>query len=190
MSNVTHAVFCGDPLFLNGDRHMHFNRPLALAAAVVATGAGLFGTAAPAMAATDVVLTFASVPLAAERVSTGVQFASGETFEISGYQTGTYGWEGGDCSGLPTIDVTGARFLPTGACGPKFDLNAPVPSAPVGTLIGRIAGGAWFVIGAHYAGSAETAGELELRTNDTYLPDNDGIFAAIIKREVQEPVED
>ncbi|MCX6020320.1 MAG: hypothetical protein NTZ05_01040, partial [Chloroflexi bacterium] len=70
--------------------------------------------------------------------------------------------------------------LGNSTCPPKLDGNAPLPSAPIGALLGRIGGGSWFMIGSNRTFIADRAGRLSLLYNDTYRGDNDGRYEVMV----------
>ena len=143
----------------------------------------------------------------AESVSTGVHVSIGEVVNFFASGSATYGTEGAPCLGRPVTDPNGNRTLysapagyastftsvPSGIgsvetpsvagpipCGTKADLSAPMPSAPVGALIGRVGEGAWFQIGSHSLVTSDEAGLLTLRYNDSVPGDNTGSYRVVI----------
>jgi hypothetical protein len=58
--------------------------------------------------------------------------------------------------------------------------NAPLPSAPLGALIGRIDDGQPFLIGGNRTVTAPATGTLYLRVNDDIVADNSGAFQVSI----------
>lgn len=55
------------------------------------------------------------------------------------------------------------------------------PGLPVGALVGRIGGGAPFLVGASFDQMASASGGLELAFNDSTTSDNKGSFTAVIE---------
>jgi len=123
-----------------------------------------------------------AVPLTSEGVGTGFGLVAGDRVEIAATGSGHYGTEGEPCAGKPTVDVAGSRQVDGAACETKFDAWVPLPSAPVGALIGRIGSGGWFLVGAGTTVTADGTGELVLRVNDTFVPDNEGVYTATVSR--------
>ena len=59
--------------------------------------------------------------------------------------------------------------------------NAPLPTAPLGALIGRIDDGQPFLIGAQRSVRMPASGTLHLRVNDDIDTDNSGSFQVTIE---------
>jgi hypothetical protein len=71
----------------------------------------------------------------------------------------------------------------SGANSQRTAANAPVPSAPVGALIGRVGNGAPFVIGNQTTMTAPASGQLFVGINDDHVADNAGGFRVNIQRQ-------
>ncbi|HVA42523.1 MAG TPA: fibronectin type III domain-containing protein, partial [Acidimicrobiales bacterium] len=110
-------------------------------------------------------------------LDTGVLVSPVDSISISASGSATYGNEGGNCSGVPSTDPDGNRTLNGTSCGPKLDPNALDPSAPIGSLVGQIGTGSWFLVGSQWtdepgattSGAGQT-GEMHLAYNDDYGP--------------------
>jgi len=113
-------------------------------------------------------------------VSTGVYLTIGNTYNISGTGSARYGYDSVPCTGYPTTQPDGSRYLGTQNCGPKQDPSATLPSAPIGLLIWRIGNGPWEPAPASF--TATTAGPLYLAFNDVpgEYGDNAGFYTAIV----------
>ena len=126
---------------------------------------------------------FVSASAGGNGVDTGLDLTSGQRVTVEATGTGTYGNEGqAGCVGVPRTDPNGNRSIGGVPCSPptKFAPSMPLPSAPVGALIGRTGTtGSFFLVGSSYA-SNSLNGRLFLRYNDDNPPDNtDGYTATI-----------
>jgi hypothetical protein len=99
-------------------------------------------------------------------VSTGITVATGQWLQVTAKGTVEFLHGVDDAKANP--DGFPARF--SGCGGPGF----------CGVLVGRIAGGAPFLIGSSYAAPVAAAGPLELGVNDYDPRDNDGSFKAVV----------
>jgi len=99
---------------------------------------------------------------------TGVVLNRGEVFTVKA--SGEITLRGGD-----DLKAT------PGGSGSTDPAN-PMPNAPTGALIGRIANGQPFLIGTQTRVSAPAAGQLFLGVNDTNVADNQGAFQVEIQR--------
>lgn len=124
----------------------------------------------------------ASVDATSDSVSTGIRVAVGDKVSVTAGGSVLYGWEGQpECSGRPELDADGNRTLGAGhLCTPKLDGWSSRADLPVGTLIGRVGNGPWIKIGKSATFTADAAGELVLRVNDSNSTDNSGAFEAQI----------
>jgi hypothetical protein len=107
-------------------------------------------------------------------VDTGIDLTAGDKLTITASGRATYGFQGGECVGFPQTDPDGRRYLDGTRCPPKIDPRAILPTAPIGTLIGRIDGGPWFVIGSKYNKKVDTSGRLFLLYNEVIWHDDTG----------------
>ena len=110
------------------------------------------------------------VPVAAatEWTPTGMIVRRGETIRFQ--SSGTVSLSGN----------TGDTAQPGG--GGRKAVNAPLPNAPAGALIGRIGSGQPFLIGAQTAVEMPTSGILFLGINDDGFADNGGQFTVVVTR--------
>ena len=69
----------------------------------------------------------------------------------------------------------------------EYRRDAPLPSAPVGALLGRIGSGAPFRVGRYAQFVSTESGVLSLRINDSTLDDNTGHLRVEIVVEVPTP---
>jgi hypothetical protein len=149
-----------------------------LGSVAVALTLGLGAAAASAQAASPATV---SVAASAKSVDTGVTLSAGEAYSVTATGAAGYGPEQqAGCVGYPTVTPNGVRSVSGATCSLKIDSGAPLPTAPIGALIGRIGNGPWFLVGSNYSGSASLDGGLELRYNDWALGDNTGAFTATI----------
>jgi hypothetical protein len=108
---------------------------------------------------------------------TGLDVVSGQRLIVSATGRGWYGFEGAaGCLGYPETDVDGVRSLPTGACSPKVDGNAQLPTSPIGALIARIGSGPWFFVGDSFNQVVTSSGRLRLLYNELFWTDDLGIY--------------
>jgi len=107
---------------------------------------------------------------------TGVMVSRGQTVQF-------------DTTGEVTLNQEGSlRARPAGATNNQFDRNAPLPTVPVGTLIGRIGAAGRgnqgsnrpFSIGDRTSVVMPADGELLLGINDSNVNDNRGAFTVWI----------
>jgi uncharacterized RDD family membrane protein YckC len=117
------------------------------------------------------------VDSAAGGVDTGVAVRVGQSIKIRASGTTTYGYESAPCAGLPFVDAAGHRQLNGVACPVKYDGNMPVPTAPVGSLIGRVGSSSrWYEVGTNIVFTCSVAGELYLAYNDAKVDDDSGSY--------------
>ncbi|MCC6159630.1 MAG: hypothetical protein IT350_16380 [Deltaproteobacteria bacterium] len=102
----------------------------------------------------------------ADWTDTGVDVAAGDTMKI-------------DAAGEVRLDGDADPVGPDGgeACG----LSCPMPEGARGALVGRIAEGTPFLVGASFDGVAGASGRLALIVNDDSYADNSGGFDATIE---------
>jgi len=111
---------------------------------------------------------------------TGINLQAGQLVTIQATGATTYGNEGAPCSGRPTVDPDGRRWNSGAACPQKFDTSTPVPTAPVGSLIGAVGSGPWYTVGGSASFRASTSGELRLGYNDAFVTDDTGSYTVSI----------
>jgi hypothetical protein len=150
----------------------------ATAVFVVAGAVGLFaysrrggtGTAAGVLALSALFAPLSSqhvtVPADKAFVPAKVKVVAGQVLQVKA--SGTIKFLGGDSSAKADADGFPARY--SGCGGPGL----------CGALIGRVAGGAPFLIGSNYTKPVTTAGDLELGINDYDVSDNSGSFSVSI----------
>jgi hypothetical protein len=105
-------------------------------------------------------------------VLTGLSVKVGERVHLSATGQAKYGREISPCAGNPSTDPDGRRWLPQTSCPRKLDSRAPVPTAPIGALIIRIAGGRWTFAGRSSTFAATATGRIYLGYNDFKVDDN------------------
>jgi hypothetical protein len=79
--------------------------------------------------------------------------------------------------------AAGVRAGPEGVPGRQQDPLAALPDANYAALVGKIGGGAAFVVGDERTVRAQTGGELFLGANDLEYQDNTGFYSAQINLE-------
>jgi len=145
-----------------GDRHFSSNDigRIVLARPAVATT----GTQTPPTAVTPDAGGGIVVPAQQGWTSAGIRVRRGEwvTFNTTGEIRLT----------TDAADVAGAA----GSAAGRTAANAPLPSSPIGTLIGRVGNSRPFVIGSQTRVQMPAAGVLFLGINDDHLADNAGEF--------------
>lgn len=136
----------------------------------------------PAQAATTITVTVPANQAPPPGITT-LNVTDGDSLTVTATGSATYGPEGDpSCQGYPITHPDGSRDLGGIDCGPKYDQNATLPSAPVGALIGRISnGGGWFTIGSSRTWTAGRTGTLYLLYNDSKYSDNTGSYSATVK---------
>jgi hypothetical protein len=110
-----------------------------------------------------------TVPGNQEWVSTNINVNQGERLNISASGQVKYGPDREH-----TASVAGQRL--------QRSPNAPVPNAPLGSLIGRIDDGPAFYIGSSKTVTMPGSGTLHLRVNDDIVTDNSGSFQVRISK--------
>lgn len=119
-------------------------------------------------------------------VETGIAVGVSSTITFEASATVQYGYEGGefgDCGGVAgygRTDASGNRTIDNTTCTNKIAPDAPMPGAPVGSLIGRIGDGSWFFVGQQATIEADDTGRLFLAHNDSTPEDNAGAFKVVI----------
>lgn len=112
----------------------------------------------------------------------------GTTIEITATGRAQYGSDAGNCGSMPYTDPDGQRYPSATSpknCGFKHDKNAFMASAPVGALLGQIAGPSrstrdaqpWFVVGSHRVFTTSVDGFLHLLYNASQWKANSGSYA-------------
>jgi hypothetical protein len=99
---------------------------------------------------------------------TGIVLNRGEIFTVNASGEITIGGDGNP------------KATPVGAG--QTHPNNPLPNAPSGALIGRIADGQPFLIGNQTRIQAPAAGQLFLGVNDSHMADNQGNFQIEVRR--------
>jgi len=121
-------------------------------------------------------------------IAPGDQVTVTATGCITGTGCAQYGYQGAPpCGpGYPTTTPDGAEYLNGVFCGSvKAGSPAPMPTEPVGLLIGRTNLGngnytAWFVIAASRTWTAANNGTLDIVYNDSIYSDNSGHYTATV----------
>jgi hypothetical protein len=160
-----------------------------LGAAVLALAC--FGTA-PASASTFDVDALANSSSGGTGLST-ISLSIGQAFSVSVDPNDL--WNAGDLPRWSNADGLTHDLFATGTddsgqpagtlIGKDFGLYTQgVLSAPYGTLVGRIGGGAFFAIGTSYSGVAATAGTLEFFYWDSNNYDNTEFVTATLRADV------
>ncbi len=111
--------------------------------------------------------------------STGITIPLHATIDISAYGIASFvPATNADCTHASYTDPDGNLYYETtkaDLCGKgPLGSTTPMPSVPIGTLIGRIGTGPWMVIGSHATFTAQTTGTLFLLYNDSDWNDNTG----------------
>ncbi|MGB2715247.1 MAG: hypothetical protein WBC51_13775 [Vicinamibacterales bacterium] len=101
-------------------------------------------------------------------MDTGFDVRSGETITF-------------EASGTVQLSNNTADTAGPGGAGRRAQ-SAPIPNAPAGALIARIADAPPMVIGARQTITANRSGRLYLSVNDDHLADNLGDFIVVIQR--------
>jgi hypothetical protein len=116
-------------------------------------------------------------------VDTGIDLVAGHSLQISAGGFATYGPDVAcGVSGTPQTDPDGLRYINGSPCPPKYDSGATLPTAPIGSLLGRIGAGGWFLVGSSYSSSVAVNGRLFLIYNDvpSLYGDNSQGYDAVI----------
>jgi len=152
--------------------------PTAVAAA--ASRGRASGRTPPASVAPVSVVVNALTADPTDPVDTGIQVTPGQTYNIGASGSTDYC----DSPGLSCPSGPAGKTNPYGfGCGSPPD-QCPIPSALLGTLVGQIGSGPYFVVGGYDALTAgpSDSGELYLLYNDVpgYYGDNSGSYEALI----------
>jgi hypothetical protein len=107
----------------------------------------------------------------------GIVVPANRAWTQAGIRVRSGEWVAFDSTGEIRLTTDPADIAsPSGAASNRTAEKAPIPSAPIGTLIGRIGDGQPFVIGNQTRVQMPAAGVLFLGINDDHLADNAGDF--------------
>jgi len=143
---------------------------MAFAALQLAPAAAAFPSPVPRPATAT-----AAVPASSKTpMDTGLRYWPGQLLQIKATGTASYGSEGQPgCTGTPVTTPDGDRSVNGVPCSQKFDPNATLPTAPIGSLItsigvpGRSHSSGWFYAGSHLRmRTSKCRGEIYLLYND------------------------
>jgi hypothetical protein len=127
---------------------------------------------------------FLNATLEPPGLDTGIDVVVGQRLNISASGLAQYGYEGElNCTGYPTTDANGERYVNGKNCGPKHDCSPFVvmPCQPIGLLIARIGDGPWFSVGSDYSSVANRGGRLRLLYNEAIWYDDSGAHSVTIR---------
>lgn len=156
---------------------------------------GLISPAASAKAVT--IDAFANSSSGGVGSATGVFLSAGQAFAVTVASDDL--WSAGALPRWSNADgLTSNRFAIAGdesgqAAGTLIGMNFGTwsqdgLSAPFGSLVGRIGAGAFFLIGTHFSGFANTSGQLSLYYWDSNNFDNTGSINAVVAAAVPGPI--
>jgi hypothetical protein len=126
-----------------------------------------------------------TVPATADWIDTGIQVSKGDTIKFTATDQASYGHEGSPDS-YPTTNPDGNRYVNNDYIGEKIDLNAIDPSAPIGSLVGKIGtNNECFFIGSRNQLTMPASGTIMLRYNDVEggYYNNGGSYKVIISKD-------
>lgn len=158
-----------------------------ITAAVVVASAGVQVATTRATSAVSnapgITLPATQDPTQGTPVDTGLDVTQGETVNYSAGGAGQYGYDACVNGNIDTV-TTDANGYRTNSSGVPCDLQTKTdpaavdPTAPIGSVIGRIGTSPWFFIGSGGQIPATASGRLYLAYNDDggYYTDNGGSF--------------
>lgn len=128
-----------------------------------------------------------TVSATADWIDTGITVSKGDLIKFTAIGHATYGLEG-STGNYPTTNPDGDRFVDDNSIGEKIDPSAIDPSAPIGSLVGKIGlNGDCFYIGSSNQLIMPASGTIMLRYNDVEgeYYNNGGSYNVIISKEEQ-----
>lgn len=126
-----------------------------------------------------------TVPATAGWIDTGIQVTKGDTIQFLATGQAKYGYEGSPVNNSPTTDPDGNRFVNNIKIEKRFDSTLIDPSAPIGSLVGKIGlGNDIFFIGSSNQQTMPASGTIMLRYNDVEgeYDNNEGSYEVTISK--------
>lgn len=148
-----------------------------------------FGLLAPSAAQASTTITVKVPAKVGPPGTPALHITAGDKVTVTATGSAHYGYQGAKpCGpGYPTTTPDGSEYLNGVYCGTvPAGGNAPMPTEPVGMLIGRTDLGNghytnWFVIAASRTWDPTNNGTLDLAYNDSIYSDNSGYYTATVK---------